>query len=115
MSVSALSGSTVLHLNPSDTGAGAPPPARAAKANVVGEAAAPQERASDPVTEVIKQLQERLRQVMLQIRRLQASRIPEEQKLPQLRVLNSQAVQLQQQIAAAQEQKLRAARGGITA
>ena len=115
MSISALSGSTVLHLNPSDTGAGAPPPARAAKANVVGEAAAPQERASDPVTEVIKQLQERLRQVMLQIRRLQASRIPEEQKLPQLRVLNSQAVQLQQQIAAAQEQKLRAARGSITA
>ncbi|CAP43825.1 hypothetical protein [Bordetella petrii] len=114
MSISALSGSTVLHLNPSDTGAGTPP-ARAAKAGVAGEAAAPQERASDPVTEVIKQLQERLRQVMLQIRRLQASRIPEEQKLPQLRVLNSQAVQLQQQIAAAQEQKLRAARGSITA
>ncbi|MBO1114338.1 hypothetical protein [Bordetella petrii] len=114
MSISPISGSTFIHLNPNDTGT--PPLARAASrpAGAAG-AAAPQEQSADPVTEVIKQLQERLRQVMLQIQRLQASRIPEEQKLPQLRALNSQAMQLQQQIAAAQEKALRAASGGISA
>jgi len=115
MSISPISGSTPIHLNPNDAGAGTQPLARAARPAGATAAAVPEEPSADPVAELIKQLQERLRQVMLQIQRLQASRIPEEQKLPQLRALNSQAMQLQQQIAAAQEKALRAARGGIIA
>ncbi|MBV7486475.1 hypothetical protein [Bordetella sp. BOR01] len=116
MSISAISSPVAsIHLNPDDDNPGGSGLARIGKPASAAGAAAPQDKSVDPVAEVIKQLQERLRQVMLQIRRLQASKIPEEQKLPQLRALNSQAVQLQQQITAAQEEAMRAARGGITA
>src|SRR3546814_9790812 len=71
MSISPISGSTTIHLNPADAGTGTPPLARAAKP---AGAATPEEQSADPVTDVIKQLQERLRQVMLQIRRVQIGR-----------------------------------------
>lgn len=113
MSIAAVSApASVIHLNPRQT----EEPARTAmpdgrSAAGTGSAKGEDRASSDPVAAIIKQMQERLRQVMMQIQRLQASKIPAEQKMQRLRALNDEATQLQQQIT----QALRAARGGISA
>lgn len=68
-----------------------------------------------PVERVLRQLQKQLELVLKQIQRLQASRLPDDQKQAQLRTLSNQAMELQRQIVALQKKQLEAQTGGITA
>lgn len=67
---------------------------------------------TDPTDLLIQQLQEQLRQITQQIARLQASKIPDQQKVQQLQALNQEAGELMSRIATLQEQKLQAAGAG---
>jgi predicted nucleic acid-binding Zn-ribbon protein len=80
-------------------------------------AAAPadSETSSDPTTQMLKQLQDQLRQIMDQIKRLQASSVPDEQKMPMLQSLNAEAATIQGQIEALMQKQMQAASGSVTA
>ena len=80
-------------------------------------AAAPadSETSSDPTTQMLKQLQDQLRQIMDQIKRLQASSVSDEQKMPMLQSLNAEAATIQGQIEALMQKQMQAASGTVTA
>ncbi|OZI23055.1 hypothetical protein CAL26_06115 [Bordetella genomosp. 9] len=80
-----------------------------------GAQAADQGESDDPISRTIKMLEQQLRQVQLQIQRLTASSIPQEQKAGQLQALSGEAATLQAQIAALRQQQAEAAKGSITA
>lgn len=80
-----------------------------------GAQAADQGESDDPISRTIKMLEQQLRQVQLQIQRLQASSIPQEQKAAQLQALSGEASTLQSQISALRQKQAEAAKGSITA
>ncbi|CAM3706264.1 FlxA-like family protein [Bordetella bronchialis] len=86
-----------------------------ARAAAGGQASSTDTEGGDATTQTIKQLQRQLKQVLLQIQRLQASRIPDEQKAPQLQALNAEAATLQAQIATLIAKQAQEAKGGVTA
>lgn len=80
-----------------------------------GNEAEASDKPEGPIERMLRQLQKQLELVLKQIQRLQASRLPEDQKQAQLRTLSNEAMALQRQIVALQKKQLEARTGSITA